>query len=57
MIPVEASHWLEETLVGSPLERRALTERVERFYSEKSFETSGINPTDFVDAIMKAASM
>jgi len=56
MIPEDASHMLEDALIGSPLEREVLTERVESFYREKSLETSGVNPLDFVDAIMKAAS-
>jgi len=56
MIPEDASHRLEEALIGSSLEREELTERVERFYREASIEASGVKPVDFVDAVMKITS-
>jgi len=57
MIPEEASYKLESSLIGSSLEKKELANKIENFYNQTSIETSGVDPMDFVDAILKAASL
>ncbi len=57
MIPEEASYKLELALIGASLDKNELLGKIQDFYNQTSIETSGVDPTDFVDAIMKAASL
>ena len=57
MIPEDASHKLESALIGTSLNKNELLSMVQNFYNQTSVETSGVDPIDFVDAIMKAASV
>jgi len=56
MIPEDASHKLESALIGTSLDRNELLRKIQNFYDQTSIETSGVDPIDFVDVIMKAAS-
>jgi len=57
MIPKEALKDLESNLKGSILDRKELLSKVKNFYSRSSVQTPGINPEDFVDAIMKLSEL
>jgi DNA replication protein DnaD len=57
MIPEDASHKLESALIGNSLNRNELLHEIQNFYNQTSVETSGVDPIDFVDAIMKVASV
>ena len=57
MLPETAHPKLEETLIGAPLERGEIEKRVEEFYEKFGVQTPGMKPSDFVDAIMKAAEL
>jgi len=46
---------LEAELVGAPLNRRELSQRLRRFYERTRIQAPGVMPEDFVEAIMKAA--
>lgn len=55
MLPEGVLHELEGALVGAQLERGEVLGRVKRFYAETGVQTPGIEPEDFVEAVMKAA--
>ncbi|HID16685.1 TPA: lipoate--protein ligase family protein [Candidatus Bathyarchaeota archaeon] len=52
-IPEDGLTVLESRLRNSLLNREALLEKVETFYEETGIQTPGIEPKDFVEAIMK----
>lgn len=56
MVPENALPKLEEALTDSPLEKKALLKRVKRFYEETKVQVPGIEPKDFVEAIMRATT-
>ncbi len=53
VIPENALPKLEQSLVGASLEQDELKKRVDEFYEETNVQTPGIEPQDFVDAIMR----
>ena len=57
MIPEQALPKLEEELVGSSIYRGEILNIVEQFYNRVKVQTSGIEPVDFVEAIMKAVEV
>ncbi len=52
MIPEEAVSRLEKALRGAKLDKKEILRRVSKFY-EDGVETPGIEPEDFVEAILK----
>jgi len=57
VIPKEAVRALEAELVGVHLDESELLEKIKRFYKEKSPESPGVTPRDFVDALMKLKTL
>mgnify|MGYP001114691401 CR=1 FL=1 len=55
MIPEDTLPKLEAELVGAPLNRRELSQRLRQFYERTTIQAPGVMPEDFVEAIMKAA--
>jgi len=55
MIPEDTLPKLEAELVGAPLDRGELSQRLKRFYERTKVQVPGVMPEDFVEAIMKAA--
>jgi len=57
VIPKEAVRDLEAELVGAHLEEGELLEKITRFYEERSPESPGVTPRDYVDALMKLRTL
>jgi len=57
MIPEQALPKLEEELVGSSIDRGEILNIVKQFYGKVKVQASGIEPVDFVGAIMKAVEV
>jgi lipoate-protein ligase A len=55
MIPEQALPKLEEELVGSSIDRDEISNIIKQFYDKNKIQTSGIEPADFVEAIIKAS--
>jgi len=55
MIPEGMLPKLEVELVGAPLNRKELSQKLKQFYERTRIQVSGVMPEDFVEAIMKAA--
>ncbi|MEM2936219.1 MAG: lipoate protein ligase C-terminal domain-containing protein [Candidatus Bathyarchaeia archaeon] len=55
IIPEDALPKLEKELVGAPLNRIELSQRLKQFYERAKIQVPGVMPEDFVEAIMKAA--
>jgi hypothetical protein len=53
VVPREVLAELEATLIGTRLEEDELMKTITRFYDEKGPESPGIEPRDYVDALMK----
>jgi lipoate-protein ligase A len=57
VIPKEAVRALEAELVGAHLEEGELLDKITRFYEERSPESPGVTPRDYVDALMKLKTL
>jgi lipoate-protein ligase A len=57
VIPKEAVKALEAELVGAHLEESELLDKITSFYEEKSPESPGVTPRDYVDALMKLKTL
>jgi len=55
MIPEDTLPKLETELVGAPLNRGELSQRLKQFYERTKVQVPGVMSEDFVEAIMKAA--
>lgn len=54
MYPEDMLWKLEDQLVGVEASREEVEKAVLRFYGEEKLETPGVEPSDFVEAIVKA---
>lgn len=57
MIPEQALPKLEKELVGSSIDRDEILNIIKQFYNKVEVRTSGVEPVDFVEAIMKAVEV
>jgi len=56
LIPEQVLPELERSLIGAPLDSRELERRISSFYVKTSVQIPGLEPRDFVDAIMRLKS-
>ncbi len=57
MVPEQTLPKLEKELAESPIDRDEILKRVNQFYNKAKVQTPGIEPSDLVEAIMKAVEV
>lgn len=57
IIPKESIDRLEETLRGTRIDEKELTQKIEAFYKKYRPESPGVTPVDFVNAFMKLKNL
>ena len=56
MYPEDELWKLEDTLVGTSIEKEEILLKIRQFYKRTSLLTPGVNPEDFTEAVMRAVT-
>ena len=54
MYPEDGLWKLENNLVGTSINKTKILSKIRRFYEETNLLTPGVNPEDFMEAIMRS---